>query len=164
VAADPAAELLVFGRSSSRTLAWLERQTACRVRFLAEERGLRTAPSRQRPARSTLGRLLAARGPEALGSIVADLGDGAILDSRVLLAERFGRDEVAWPSAEDRFASDLLRPDVIADPWLRAVTASAAEAAEPILLGGHTLVGPGLRWLIGTRDPPSQQPSPDARR
>ena len=98
MAADPAAELLVFGRSSSRTLAWLERETACRVRFLAEERGLRTAPSAQRPARSTLGRLLAAHGPEALGSIVADLADGAILDSRVLMADHFGRDERAWPA------------------------------------------------------------------
>jgi hypothetical protein len=88
VAADPAAELLVFGRSSSRTLTWLERETACRVRFLAEERGLRTAPATQRPARSTLGLLLAAHGPEALGSIVADLADGAILDTRVLTLGR----------------------------------------------------------------------------
>jgi hypothetical protein len=153
VAADPAAELLVFGRSSSRTLAWLERHTACRIRFLVEERGLRTAPGTQRPTRTTLGRLLAADGPGALGSFVADLAGGAVLDTRVLIAERFGRDERAWPSAEDRFASDLLRPDVIADPWLRALTASAAVAGQPILLGGHTLVGPGLSWLLGRRVP-----------
>ena len=144
VAADPAAELLVFGRSSSRALAWLERRTACRVRFLSEERGLRTAPSTQRPARSTLGRLLAAHGPEALGSIVADLADGAILDSRVLMADRFGRHEGGWPRPEDRYASDLLQPADIADPWLRTLTASAAGARMPILLGGHTLLSPGL--------------------
>lgn len=166
VASDAAAELLVFGRSSSRTLTWLERQTACRVRFLAEERGLRTAPSTQRPPRSTLGRLLAVHGPGALASIVADLADGAILDTRVLLAEQFGRDERAWPSAEDRFASDLLRPEAVADPWLRTLTSSATEAAAAILLGGHTLVGPGLPWLIGSRLPahPRHRPSPDARR
>ncbi len=164
VAADPAAELLVFGRSSSQTLAWLERHTACRIRFLAEERGLSTAPRAQRPARSTLGRLLAAHGPEALGSIVGDLADGAILDSRLLLADRFGRDERAWPSAEDRFASDLLRRDAVTDSWLRALTASAAGAATPIMLGGHTLVGPGLPWVLsgatvpGGTPPPSPQP------
>ena len=148
VAADPTAELLVFGRSSSRTLAWLERHTACRVRFLAEERGLRTAPKTQRTARSTLGRLLATHGLTALGSIVADLADGAILDSRVLMADHYDRDEGGWPSAEDRFASDLLRPDAVADSWLRALTSSAADAATPILLGGHTLVGPGPPWLL----------------
>jgi hypothetical protein len=55
----------------------------------------------------------------------------------------------AWPAAEDRFASDLLLPSVIADPWLRALTSSAAAAPSdhPILLGGHTLVNGGLRLL-----------------
>ena len=43
LAADPRRELLVFGRSGSRTLQWLERNVRCRVRFLAEERGLRAA-------------------------------------------------------------------------------------------------------------------------
>lgn len=153
LAGDPGAELLVAGRSSSATLAWLERRTACRIRFLAEERGLRTAPPDQRPARSILGRLLAARGPEALASIVAELADGAILDTRVLLADRLGHDEGGWPSPEDRFASDLLRPADIADPWLRALAAAAAEADQPILLGGHTLVGPGLPLALGGSPP-----------
>ena len=110
VAADPGAELLVFGRASSRNLAWLERRTACRIRFLSEERGMRTAPAAQRPARATLGRLLDVRGPEALASVVGELADGAILDSRVLLADRLGRDEGGWPAPEDRYATDLLRP------------------------------------------------------
>jgi hypothetical protein len=34
------------------------------------------------------------------------------------------------------------------DPWLRALTASAAAAPIPVLLGGHTLVGPGVRLVI----------------
>jgi hypothetical protein len=67
----------------------------------------------------------------------------------VLLADRLGADERRWPAAEDRFASDLLRPDAIDDPWLRALTASAAGARMPILLGGHTLVGPGMALLLG---------------
>ncbi|MET1232406.1 MAG: hypothetical protein ABWY52_06115 [Candidatus Limnocylindrales bacterium] len=148
LAADPGAELLVFGRAPSRSLAWLERRTACRIRFLSEERGLRTAPAAQRPARATLGRLIDVRGPEALAAIVAELADGAVLDSRVLLADRFGRDQDGWPRPEDRYASDLHRPTDIADPWLRALTASAVGSRLPILLGGHTLIGPGLPLLL----------------
>jgi hypothetical protein len=107
-------------------------------------------PGRAGPARhpaSILGLLLERDGPEALGRILARLGDGAVVDSRVLLAHRLGADEAAWPVAEDRFASDLLLPDQVGDPWLRALTASAAASSIPVLLGGHTLVGPGLRIL-----------------
>lgn len=148
VAADPGAELLVAGRTSAVTLAWLERSTASRTRALIEERGMRTAVPGQRPASSVLGALLDQNGPTALGAIVARLGGGAVIDTRVLLAHRLGADERAWPVAEDRFASDLLLPDRIADPWLRELTMSAADATIPVLLGGHTLVGPGLRRLI----------------
>jgi len=69
----------------------------------------------------------------------------------VLLAPRLGADETAWPSAEDRFASDLLLPERVVDPWLRELTASAAAAPIPIVLGGHTLVGPGVRLVIARR-------------
>jgi hypothetical protein len=160
LASDPDAELVIAGRTSSGTLRWLERATASRTRALVEERGMRTwrrggadraRRRRQRPPRSVLGLLLDARGPRQLGATLAELGDGALVDSRVLLAHRLGPDEAAWPSAEDRFASDLLLPDVIVDPWLRALTVSAAEAAIPILLGGHSLVGPGVRLALGPR-------------
>lgn len=176
LAADPRRELLVMGRSSSRTLAWLERHVRCRVRFLAEERGLRASsplaiasgpegPPRAgardldaprhaghpRHPRATLGRLIERGGPSSLAPIVAELADGAVLDSRVLLADRLGADEEAWPAPEDRFASDLLRPDGIADDWLRALTEAAAAAPIPILLGGHTLVGPGVPLLLARK-------------
>ncbi|MGH2467580.1 MAG: hypothetical protein ACRDGL_07615 [Candidatus Limnocylindrales bacterium] len=158
--ADPRRELLVAGRASSAGLRALERRAACRVRFLSEERGLRAASplaqagpgSGQRPPRSILGRLLEARGgPDRLAATVAELADGAVIDSRVLLADRLGADESAWPSPEDRFASDLLRAKAIGDPWLRALTAAAAGGRSPILLGGHTLVGPGLALLVSAR-------------
>jgi hypothetical protein len=109
----------------------------------------------QRPARSTLGLLLAAHGPEALGSIVADLADGAILDTRVLLAGRFGRDMRAWPSAEDRFASDLLRPDAVADPWLRALTSSAPGGDTHRARRSHHRRA-RLRWILSRRGVPSR--------
>ena len=67
----------------------------------------------------------------------------------MLLAHRLGADAATWPAAEDRYASDLLLPDRVTDPWLRALTASAVAAPIPVLLGGHTLVGPGVRLVVG---------------
>jgi hypothetical protein len=166
VLADRRAEVVVAGRTSSRALDRLAQTAACRVRALIEERGLRAssplalgpldtdaphpvdAPGRPgRPPRSVLGMLLDDRGPDAFGAILAALGDGAVVDSRVLLAHRLGADETGWPPLADRLASDLLRPDDITDPWLRALTAAAVAAPVPILLGGHSLVGPGLPLL-----------------
>ena len=156
VAADPRAELLVAGRMSAADLRWLERGTRSRTRALVEERGLRTATAgaalgrpNRRPPRSLLGELLDRDGAATLGRLVAGLADGALVDTRVLLAHRLGADERAWPPAEDRFASDLLLPDAVRDPWLRALTAAAAGAPVPVLLGGHSLVGPGLRLALG---------------
>jgi hypothetical protein len=156
VARDPAAELFVAGRTSSASLAWLERRTAARVRALVEERGLRASdpaaassePARRRPPASVFGGALDRGGPESLGAVVAGLGDAALIDTRVLLAHRLGADERQWPTPEDRFASDLLLHERIADPWLRALTRAAAEAPIPIALGGHTLVGPGIRLAL----------------
>ena len=173
VLADRRAELTVAGRVSSSTLVALERRAACRVRALIEERGLRAASrlaqvgvrpstatsagssssglrafgSRDRPPASVLGLLLDRDGPEELGRLLARLGDAAVVDTRVLLAHRLGADEGAWPPPEDRFASDLLLPDRIGDPWLCALTVAAVGAPIPVLLGGHTLVGPGLRLM-----------------
>ncbi len=149
VAEDAHGELLVAGRISAANVEWLERQTSSRIRALIEERGLRTRRPGQRPAASVLGALLEHDGPGSLGAHVERLAEGAVVDSRVLLAHRFGADEAGWPRAEDRFASDLLLADRVADPWLRALTVSAAEARVPIVLGGHTLVGPGLPLTLG---------------
>jgi CTP:molybdopterin cytidylyltransferase MocA len=149
VAADPSCELLVAGRTSANVLRWLETRTASRTRALVEERGMRTSRPGQRPPRSTLGLLLDDRGAGALGRVVAELGDAAVVDTRVLLAHRLGPDEDAWPATEDRYASDLLLPDAIGDPWLRELTLSARDAPVPVLLGGHSLVGPGLPILLG---------------
>jgi hypothetical protein len=155
LAADPSSELLVAGRTAATDLRWLERHTASRTRALVEERGLRTATSaallgrpNRRPPRTILGELLDRDGPASLGDHVAALADGALIDSRVLIAHRLGGDERRWPPAEDRFASDLLLPAQVEDPWLRALTLAAVTAPVPILLGGHTLVGPGVRLAL----------------
>jgi hypothetical protein len=95
--------------------------------------------------------LLDRDGPSSLGGHVARLADAALIDTRVLLAHRLGADETAWPSAEDRFASDLLLHDRIEDTWLRELTRSAAMSTIPIVLGGHTLVGPGVHLVFRRR-------------
>ena len=46
---------------------------------------------------------------------------------------------------------DLLLAHRIADPWLRDLTTAARDAAIPVLLGGHSLVGPGIRLALGAR-------------
>ncbi|HEY6014256.1 MAG TPA: hypothetical protein VIU37_09615, partial [Candidatus Limnocylindrales bacterium] len=168
VAADRRAELLVAGRTSATTLGWLERGVAARVRAIVEERGLRAASrlaqssssgpggadragGAPRPPASLLGLLLEPDGPASLPGHLERLCDGAILDTRVLLAHRLGAGETDWPPAEDRFASDLLLADRVEDPWLRELTRAAATSRIPILLGGHSLVGPGVRLLLGAR-------------
>jgi hypothetical protein len=148
VVTDPRAEVVVAGRTSLDALAWLARSGAARTRALVEERGLRTGEPGQRPPASVLGALLDLDGPEALGAHLARLGEAAIVDTRVLLAHRLGADEGAWPPTEDRSASDLLLHERIADRWLRALTLAAVEAPIPVVLGGHTLVGPGLRLAL----------------
>ncbi|MDP8904587.1 MAG: hypothetical protein M3N29_04620 [Chloroflexota bacterium] len=160
LAADPHAELLVFGRAGSTTLRWLERNVRCRVRFLSEERGLRASSplamagpppaGRHRPPRATIGRLLEQGGPDRLAEVVGELADGAIVDSRVLLADRLGADDGSWPTPNDRFASDLQRAAEVSDGWLRRLTESAAGSRLPILLGAHTLVGPGVPLLLAS--------------
>jgi len=156
VARDPAAELLIAGRIAGDDLRAIERGSRARTRVLIEERGLRTAAlasqrgrPNPRPPRSLLARLLDREGPERLGELVADHADGALIDTRVLLAARTGAEESAWPAPEDRFASDLLLPELVGDPWLRDLTAAAATARVPILLGAHTLVGPGSLLALG---------------
>jgi hypothetical protein len=148
VATDPLAEIVVAGRTSPGAIVGAARTMAARTRALIEERGMRTRIPGQRPAASVLGALLDHTGPDQFGDQLARLGEAAIIDTRVLLAHRLGADERGWPSAEDRFASDMLLHERIADPWLRDLTRAALDAPISIVLGGHTLVGPGLRLAL----------------
>lgn len=138
---DPDAEILVAGRVASATWAHLERETACRVRIVSEERGLASAPEGH-AARSLVGRLLEEVGMERFADELASLADGAVLDTRVLLAHAGSR-----ASREDRFQGDLLAPERVTDPWLRDLTAALAAAEVPVLAGGHSLLSGGLMAL-----------------
>jgi hypothetical protein len=144
---DREAQLVVAGRIPARAWAYLETESACRVRCFVEERGMRSA--RDLVPHSLLADWTERLGPADLVSELASLGDAVILDSRVLMAARAGSsDATAWPPAEERFASDFLDADPVATPWLRELTEAAAASPTPFLLGGHALVSDGLRILV----------------
>jgi hypothetical protein len=141
---DRAAEVLVAGRVSASTWAYLESETACRVRLFSEERGMRASGRQARgEALSLLGFYLEEVGLERFFATLAKMGQAAFLDSRVLFAHRR-----IWPSAADRFYSDLRQPEKISDPWVRRFTEAAIEAPIPVILGGHSLISGGLYALV----------------
>jgi hypothetical protein len=141
---DRNATILVSGRVSSATWAYLERETACSTRVLSEERGMRASGRLARgEARSLLGYWLDAVGLERFFQELATLGQAIFLDNRVLFAHR-----ELWPTAADRFYSDLRRPAEVQDPFVRALTEAAIAAPVPVLMGGHSLVSGGLYALV----------------
>lgn len=138
---DPGGEIVVAGRIGSYAWQHLERETACRVRVISEERGLAAAGPGHR-AVSVLGFLYEELGAARFVERLCELGDAVVLDARVLLAH-LGAGE----SREDRFQADLLHRREILDPVLAELTEAVAEAPKPFVLGGHTLVAGGLMAL-----------------
>ncbi|MGC8787672.1 MAG: hypothetical protein ACP5Q1_09645, partial [Anaerolineae bacterium] len=128
---DRDAEVLVAGRVSAAVWEYLERETACRVRIFAEERGMRASGRQARgEARSLLGYYYQQVGPQCFFATLAELGQAVFLDSRVLFAH-LG----VWPPASDRYNSDLRRPQHITDAVVREFTQAAMSAPVPVVLG-----------------------------
>ncbi len=141
---DRDAEVVVAGRVSAAVWEYLERETACRVRVFAEERGMRASGRQARgEACSLLGYYYQQVGPERFFDTLAELGQAVFLDSRVIFAH-LG----VWPPASDRYNSDLRRPQRIADEVVREFTTAAMSASVPVVLGGHSLVSGGLYALV----------------
>lgn len=143
---DRAAEVFIAGRVSSALWAHLERETACRVRLLSEERGMRASGRQaQGQVRSLLGFYLDAVGLETFFARLGDLGQAAFIDNRVILAHWR-----LWPSDADRFYADLRQPEKIQTPRLRALVEASMAAPIPVVMGGHSLVSGGLYALLET--------------
>jgi hypothetical protein len=146
---DRGGELVVAGRVPASTWQDLETETACRVRCLVEERGMRSARDPDSHPRSILAALMSRSSPAELIAELARLGDAVVLDTRVLMASVAGSsDASAWPPEEDRFASDFGDHGRVARPWLRELTEAASDASVPFLFGGHALVSDGLRLIM----------------
>lgn len=146
VMADPYRTLIVAGRLNTGIWAKVEREVSFLKRLYVEERGMRASGRQARgEVRTLLAVLLREVGPERFFTLLGELGDALVFDTRPLFAQL-----APHLSAADRFASDLLRPDLIADPLVRDFTAAARAAALPVVLGGHALVTGGL-WLLASR-------------
>jgi hypothetical protein len=141
---DRDATVLVAGRVSSATWKYLERETACSTRVLSEERGMRASGRQARgEVRSLLGYYLGAVGLVTFFEALATMGQAVFLDNRVIFAHRR-----LWPSAADRFASDLRQPAKISEPFVRELTKAAMDAPVPVIMGGHSLVSGGMYALV----------------
>lgn len=144
VLTDRLAEVLVSGRVASKAWQYLERETACRVRLLAEERGM-SAAGREDDGRA---RSLVAMQLEAVGARrffedqLPQLCNAAFLDIRPALVHLGIR-----PSRADRFAADLGLTSEIADVRLRELVQAANASPVPVVLGGHSLVAGDLMLL-----------------
>ncbi len=136
---DRSSLVYLYGRLHPEIWATFEQQVACRTAGAIEGRGMGAA-RKLRPL--LISPVLLGDGPTAFLERLAAVAGAAILDTRPLLATD-GR----LPPTSDRFASDLFRVDEIADPAWRALTAAAAAAPIPVLLGGHSLVSGGLLLL-----------------
>ena len=140
---DRDAEVVVMGRVGTPTWQYLEVETACRVRMFAEERGLQAAGRDVNgEARSLVAFHIEAVGMERFFHELAELGQAAFIDTRPLFAHMRLK-----PSRPDRFLSDAMTPEGIADPWVRELTQAACEAPIPVVLGGASLVAAGVQLL-----------------
>ena len=127
-------ELMISGRVSGSDWSVVDRDTSCRVRVLAEERGLRT---RRTPARSLMASLYEFGGLDQFVSRLSSLCDSMLWDTRPFFSH------LGWnPTRSDRFWSDLGRWDEITDLALRGLVRSLAP--HRVLMGGHSLVAGGM--------------------
>lgn len=150
---DFEATALCYGRISQHSWAYFVQKAACHTRIISEERGMRASGRLARgEVRSLLGFLAERAGLDGTFEILAQLAGAVMLDTRVLMAHYR-----QWPSVEDRFNSDLGRPEAIEDEWLRRLTEAAVNCSVPVIMGGHCLVSGGLYLLgdaVGTKEYP----------
>lgn len=140
----PGGRVALMGRVSSSVWSHVEAHTRAWVRVFSEERGM-AASGRQSAGqvRSLIADYLLRLGPRAFFDSLGEMVDAAFFDTRVLLAH-----QRRWPSAADRYASDLGQSEFIRDDFLRELTQAASAAPIPIVLGGHGVVAGDLYGLV----------------
>ncbi len=136
------AELVIIGDPGAEGWKHLERETACRVRLLAD------GPD------GLLASLLQSAGPRRFARYLRDLGDAALINTRTLFAAS------DCPSSDDFFWSDLGHAERVAHPVLRALTEILLASDQAILPGGASLTSGGIYLLVekawAERDLPRQ--------
>jgi hypothetical protein len=144
ILATPGRQVAFIGRVSSAVWSHVEARTQVWVRVFSEERGM-SASGRQAAgrARSLVAAHLARLGPESFFAELGEMADAVLFDTRVVLAHNR-----LWPSAADRYASDLGLAEAIEDPFLRDLTAAAMRGPMPVVLGGHGVVSGDLYALV----------------
>lgn len=141
---DKKAEVIVFGRVNSYVWSRLESQTKCRIRLWAEERGLKSEGRLEnKKARSLAGFLLERMDFHSFFDTMAQMGDAAFIDSRVLFAHF-----KLSVSRKDRFNSDLGNFREIENEFVREFTRASVESSIPVVMGGHSLVSGGMLLLL----------------
>ncbi len=140
---DSQAMVMVAGRIGGDTMEYLRSETASQTRVYSEERGMQASGrDLSGEARSLLAFHIQAVGIERFFVELGEMANGAFVDTRPIFAHMG-----LQPSRPDRFLSDALRPEGIADPFIRDFTAAAREAPIPVVLGGQSLVTSGLQLL-----------------
>ncbi len=136
-------EALFCGRIGAQIWRRLELALLCQTRLLGEERGMRASGrEEQGKVRSLLGFLVEHAGPHRAVADIAQTAQAAFIDTRVLFNHLH-----LDTTMSDRFNSDALRWEQVAEPTAREFTRAAAEAEIPFVLGGHSLVSGGLTLL-----------------
>ena len=139
----PYPEVVLLGRVGPAIMSVINANLGVRLRVFSEERGMKALQRAETgKAVSVLGYLLQNTGPEEFFEYLNQVADVAFLDTRVLFAHM-----KLFPSAGDRYYSDLGMVARIDDPYVARFTEVAFNAPLPVVLGGHSLVYGGL-WSI----------------
>ena len=124
------AELVVIGDPGADGWKYLERETACRVRLLADSGG------------GLLAALLHSAGPKRFAKYLTELGQAALINTRILFSDS------GYPSSDDFFLSDLGETERIAHLGLRALTETLLASEQAVVLGGASLVTGGMYLMV----------------
>jgi len=135
-------EVLVSGRISADTHMFLDRNTACRIRLISEERGL-VSSGDVSSARSIIGLWMKTVGMKKVLEILGGRIDAAFMDSRILLAG-----EGTKTTAEERFEADLLRTNHVSSGYLKSLIEAVEGSKYPVVLANHSLMNGGMMLLV----------------